>query len=286
MKGDYSIRWLCRLWGVAPSGYYRWRQHKPGPRQREDATIAGQIAAAHEASRGTYGAPRIVEDLREAGTRTSKRRCARLMRAQGLRGRKKHRRHPRTTDSRHAQPLAPNLIAKRPPPTGPNQAWMTDITYLRTAEGWLFLAAILDVWSRRVVGWACGVTLHASLVLAALHDALQRRRPPKGLLHHSDRGSQYVDAEYVAALAAAGIERSMSRAGNCYDNAAMESFWSTFKTDTGLDQAMPASRRHAELAVFDYIETFYNPTRRHSSLGYLSPVAYEKQHPLNDIKAA
>lgn len=286
MKGDYSIGWLCRLWGVAPSGYYRWRQHKPGPRQREDATIAGQIAAAHEASRGTYGAPRIVEDLREAGTRTSKRRCARLMRAQGLRGRKKHRRHPRTTDSRHAQPVAANLIAKRPVPTGPNQAWMTDITYLRTAEGWLFLAAILDVWSRRVVGWACGATLHASLVLAALHDALQRRRPAKGLLHHSDRGSQYVDTEYVAALAAAGIERSMSRAGNCYDNAAMESFWSTFKTDTGLDDAMPSSRRHAELAVFDYIETFYNPTRRHSSLGYLSPVAYEKKHTLNHIKAA
>jgi transposase InsO family protein len=286
MKGDYSIRWLCRLWGVASSGYCRWRQHKPGLRQREDAIIAGQIAAAHAASRGTYGVPRIVEDLREAGTRTSKRRCARLMRAQGLRGRKKHRRHPRTTDSRHAQPVAANLLAERPTPTGPNQAWMTDITYLRTAEGWLFLAAILDVWSRRVVGWACGATLQASLVLAALHEALRCRRPGKGLLHHSDRGSQYVDTEYVAALAAAGIERSMSRAGNCYDNAAMESFWSTFKTDTGLDDAMPASRRHAELAVFDYIETFYNPTRRHSSLGYLSPVAYEKQHPLNDSKAA
>src|SRR6266700_3907534 len=206
--------------------------------------------------------------------------------AHGLRGRKKHCRHPRTTDSHHAQPVAANLIAKRPSPTGPNQAWMTDITYLRTAEGWLFLAAILDVWSRRVVGWACGPTLHASLVLTALHDALKRRRPAKGLLHHSDRGSQYVDADYLAALAAAGIERSMSRAGNCYDNAAMESFWSTLKTDTGLDESIPASRRHAELAVFDYIETFYNPTRRHSSLGNISPVAFEKQQLLNDIKAA
>ena len=286
MKGGYSIRWLCRLWGVAPSGYYRWRQHKPTLRQREDATIAGQIAAAHEASRGTYGAPRIVADLREAGIRTSKRRCARLMRAQGLRGRKKHRRHPRTTDSRHAQPVAANLLAKRPAPTGPDQSWMTDITYLRTAEGWLFLAAILDVWSRRVVGWACGATLHTNLVLAALHAALQRRRPKKGLLHHSDRGSQYADSSYVAALAAAGIERSMSRAGNCYDNAAMESFWSTFKSDTGLDETIPASRRHAELATFDYIETFYNPTRRHSSLGNLSPVAFEKKHQSNSIKAA
>lgn len=286
MKDDHPIRWLCRLWDVAPSGYYRWREQPLSPRQREDEALAGQIAAAHEASRGTYGAPRIVEDLREEGTRTSKRRCARLMRAQGLRGKKKHRRRPRTTDSRHQQPVAPNLLAKRPAPTGPNQCWLTDITYLQTAEGWLYLAAILDLWSRRIVGWACGPTLHAHLVLAALTDALTRRQPSQGLLHHSDRGSQYVDEDYVQALAAAGIERSMSRAGNCYDNAAMESFWSTLKTDTGLDTAIPASRQHAELAVFDYIETFYNPTRRHSSLGQISPVAFEKQQKLNDIKAA
>jgi len=286
MKGEHPVRMLCDLLGVAPSGFYRWRHDRPSNRQRDDAAIAAQIAASHQASRGTYGAPRILEDLRDEGTRTSKRRCARLMRAQGLRGRKKHRRRPRTTDSRHVQPVAANLIAARPAPTGPNQAWMTDITYLRTAEGWLFLAAILDVWSRRVVGWACAPTLHASLVLAALQDALQRRQPGKGLLHHSDRGSQYVDDEYVKALAAVGIERSMSRSGNCYDNAAMESFWSTLKSDTGLDESIPASRRHTELAVFDYIETFYNPTRRHSSLGNVSPVAFEKQHTLKHIKAA
>ena len=286
MKDEHPIRWLCELWGVAPSGYYRWRHGQPSARQQEDAKLSAQITAAHQASRGTYGAPRLVFELGEAGTHTSKRRCARLMKENGLRGRKKHHRNPRTTDSRHAQPVAANLIAERPAPTQPNQAWRTDITYLRTAEGWLYLAAILDVWSRRVVGWACGPTLHASLVLAALHAALERRQPPKGLLHHSDRGSQYVDDDYVAALNAAGIERSMSRAGNCYDNAAMESFWSTLKTDTGLDISIPASRRHAELAVFDYIETFYNPTRRHSSLGYLSPVAFENQHKLTDIKAA
>jgi transposase InsO family protein len=286
MKGEHPIRLLCELLSVAPSGYYRHRQQRPSNRRREDARIAAQITAAHEASRGTYGAPRILEDLREADTRISKRRCARLMREAGLRGRKKHRRNPRTTDSRHAQPVAANLIAERPAPTQPNQSWMTDITYLRTAEGWLYLAAILDVWSRRVVGWACAPTLHASLVLAALHDAVQRRQPPTGLLHHSDRGSQYVDGDYLQALHAAGIERSMSRAGNCYDNAAMESFWSTLKTDTGLDESIPASRRHAELAVFDYIETFYNPTRRHSSLGNLSPVAFENQQILHDIKAA
>jgi putative transposase len=286
MKSAHPVCLLCELLSVAPSGYYRARQVRPSRRQREDTVLAKQIAVAHQTSRGTYGAPRIVEDLRERGTRTSKRRCARLMRAHGLRGKKKHRSRPRTTDSRHAQPVAANLLAKRPAPTGPNQTWMTDITYLRTAEGWLFLAAILDVWSRRVVGWACGPTLHACLVLTALQDALHRRQPAQGLLHHSDRGSQYVDGDYLNALAAAGIERSMSRAGNCYDNAAMESFWSTLKTDTGLDESIPASRRHAELAVFDYIETFYNPTRRHSSLGYLSPVAFENQQKLKDIKAA
>ena len=286
MKGAHPIRMLCALLSVSSSGYYRWRQQRLSPRQREDEALAGQITAAHEASRGTYGAPRLVEDLREAGTRTSKRRCARLMRAQGLRGKKKNRRQPRTTDSRHQQPVAPNLLAKRPAPTGPNQCWLTDITYLQTAEGWLYLAAILDLWSRRIVGWACGPTLHADLVLAALKDALTRRRPSQGLLHHSDRGSQYVDEDYVQALAAAGLERSMSRAGNCYDNAAMESFWSTLKTDTGLDTAIPASRQHAELAVFDYIETFYNPTRRHSSLGYLSPVVFEQLNQLTKTKAA
>jgi transposase InsO family protein len=286
MKGEHCVRLLCELLGVSSSGYYGWRQKRPSQRQREDAALAAQIAAAHRASRGTYGSPRIVEDLREEGTRTSKRRCARLMRAQGLRGKKKNRRRPWTTDSRHAQPVAANVIADRPAPSGPNQAWRTDITYLKTAEGWLFLAAILDAWSRRVVGWACAPTLHASLALAALRDALQRRQPPKGVLHHSDRGCQYVDAEYVALLRAAGLERSMSRAGNCYDNAVMESFWSTFKTDTGLDEIVLATRRDAELAVFDYIETFYNPRRRHSSLGYLSPVAFENQQKLNDIKAA
>ena len=286
MKGEHPIRMLCDLLGVSPSGYYRSRQQPPSPRQREDAILTAKITKAHQASRGTYGVPRIIEDLRAEGTRTSKRRCARLMRAEGLRGKKKHCRRPRTTDSRHTQPIAANLIAQRPAPTGPNQSWLTDITYLQTAEGWLYLAAILDLWSRRIVGWACGSTLHASLVLAALHDALKRRCPSDGLLHHSDRGSQYVDDDYIQTLAAAGIVRSMSRAGNCYDNATMESFWSTLKTDTGLDESIPTSRQNTKLAVFDYIETFYNPTRRHSSLGYLSPVAFENQQKLNIIKAA
>jgi putative transposase len=286
MKGKHTLSVLCEVLAVSRSGYYRWQEGRPTQRQRDDARLADQIAAAHARSRKNYGAPRIVEELRADDTPISKRRCARLMKARGLQGRKKHRRRPRTTDSRHAHPPAENLLAKQAAPTAPNQAWMTDITYIETGEGWLYLAAILDGWSRRVVGWACGPTLHVSLVLTALQVALRQRQPPQGLLHHSDRGVQYACHEYAEALAAAGLVCSMSRRGNCYDNAAMESFWSTLKTETGLDAAVPISRRAAELIVFDYIETFYNPTRRHSSLGYLSPVAFEKQKLKNDIKAA
>jgi putative transposase len=277
MKCKLPVRVLCELLEVSRSGYYRWKEPRATKRQRDDVQLAAQIAAAHARSRKNYGAPRIVEELREEGTAISKRRCSRLMKARGLQGRKKQRRRPRTTDSKHAHAPAENLLARQPAPTGPNQAWMTDITYIETGEGWLYLAAILDVWSRRVVGWACGPTLHVSLVLAALSTALRQRKPPKGLLHHSDRGVQYACHEYAAALTTAGLIASMSRNGNCYDNAAMESFWSTLKTETGLDAAVPVSRRAAELIVFDYIETFYNPTRRHSSLGYISPVAFENQ---------
>jgi putative transposase len=286
MKGELPVGALCELLAVSRSGYYRWKEGRPTQRQREDAQLAAQVAAAHARSRKNYGAPRIVRELREEGTLISKRRCARLMKARGLQGRKKQRRRPRTTDSKHAHAPAKNLLAKQPAPTGPNQAWMTDITYIETGEGWVYLAAILDVWSRRVVGWACGPTLHVSLVLAALSAALRQRKPPKGLVHHSDRGVQYACHEYAAALTAAGLIASMSRKGNCYDNAAMESFWSTLKTETGLDLAIPISRRAAELIIFDYIETFYNPTRRHSSLGYLSPAAFEKQPTEKDITAA
>ena len=219
--------------------------------------------------------------------RIGRERCGRLMKAQGLQGRKKHRRKPRTTDSRQTHAPAPNRLAQQPPPTGPNQIWITDITCVLTGEGWLYLAAIVDLWSRRVVGWACGPTMHVSLVLTALRKALAQRRPPAGVLHHSDRGSQYAAHEYTAALAAAGLVASMSRAGNCYDNATMESFWSTCKSDTQLDVSIvPPTRRDAELAIFDYIETFYNPTRRHSSLGQISPVAFENLNSRKDTQAA
>jgi putative transposase len=275
MKGDFPVRVLCQILEVAASGYYRWRAKPRGRRQQQDELLTVQIVAAHRRSRQTYGAPRMVEELRDSEVRISRRRCARLMRACGLRGAKKNRKRPRTTNSNHGRPTPANRLATVSSPIGTNQVWLTDITYLKTAEGWLYLAAILDLWSRRIVGWAVAPSLQTELVLAALRDALRRRQPPPGLLHHSDRGSQYVDREYVGLLDAHGIERSMSRAGNCYDNAPMESFWSTLKSDTGLDRFEPASRHEAELALFDYIETFYNPTRRHSSLGYLSPVAFE-----------
>jgi transposase InsO family protein len=280
------VQHLCELLNVSRSGYYRWRQKRPTQRQRDDTQLAAQIAAAHQASRGSYGAPRVVEELRDQGVHTSRRRCARLMRQEGLRGRKNCRRRPRTTDSRHQRPVVENRLPKCSALTGPNQAWITDITYIRTAEGWLYLAAILDAWSRRVVGWTCAATLHVELALAALLSAIRERRPARGLLHHSDRGVQYACETYVGVLHHHGLVQSMSRAGHCGDNATMESFWSTVKTETGLEQWIPSTRRHAELAVFDYIETFYNPTRRHSSLGYLSPVVFENQHTHNDTKAA
>jgi transposase InsO family protein len=280
------VQRLCELFGVSRSGYYRRQRAPVSKRQREDAVLAAQIVQVHRASRNNYGAPRVVEELRARGVRTSKRRCARLMRTAGVRGRKKPRRQPRTTDSRHARAVPGNHLAVRPAPRRANQTWVTDITYLRTTEGWLFLAAVMDLWSRRIVGWACGPTLHASLALGALRQALHQRRPEAGLLHHSDRGCQYVETDYVRTLDDARVERSMSRAGNCYDNAAMESFWSTLKAESALADGPPLSRRETKLAVFDYIETFYNPVRRHSSLGYLSPVAFENKTINNDTIAA
>jgi transposase InsO family protein len=271
---------------VSSSGYYAWRRHKPSARQRHDGVLKRLIAAAHRRGRGNYGAPRIVEELREDGTPISKRRCARLMRELHLHGRKRHRRRPRTTDSNHGKAVPANQLAQRSEPTGPDQVWVTDITYIETSQGWSYLAVIMDLWSRLIVGWAVAVTLHASLAITALSRALRQRRPTAGLLHHSDRGGQYVDEDYLKVLAEHRIERSMSRAGNCYDNATAESFFSTFKTESGLQEALPSDHRVVELASFDYIETFYNRTRRHSSLGYRSPAAFEKQQLNHDTKAA
>jgi len=275
MKDEHSLAALCAALGVSRPGYYRWKDAEPGVRAREDAQLTEAICAAHGEHRGVYGSPRMMRVLRAGGRYHGRKRIARLMRAAGLRGKCPRRFVPLTTQSGHTEPIAPNRLAGHPKPTAPNQVWVSDITYVRTAEGWLYVAAILDLYSRRIVGWASGESLAAELVLAALAMARQHRRPPAGLLYHSDRGVQYACGDFRAALAAAQLVASMSRKGNCYDNAAMESFWSTFKRECA-DGLYP-TRRDGTAAAFDYIETFYNRVRLHSALGYQSPVDFENQ---------
>ena len=233
-----------------------------------------KIARVHEASRRTYGSPRVTAALREQGEQVGRNRVARLMKEAGLQGRQARRYRVRTTDSVHHDPVAPNRLAEAPAPTKPDEVWVTDITYVETGEGWLYLAGVLDLYSRRLIGWAMGSSLATALPLAALHMALRRRRPAAGLLHHSDRGCQYASADYRAALARHGCVASMSRRGNCYDNATMEAFWSTLKHEL-IYRRRFATRDEATTAIFDYIESFYNRTRLHSALGFKSPLAYE-----------
>jgi putative transposase len=275
MKNEHSLAALCAALGVSRPGYYRWKDAEPGSRAREDEELTAAIRAVHGEHRGVYGSPRMMRALRTHGHHHSRKRIARLMRAAGLCGKCPRRFVPRTTQSGHAEPIAPNRLAEAPKPTAPNQVWVSDITYVRTAEGWLYVAAILDLYSRRIVGWASGASLAAELVLAALAMARQHRRPPAGLLYHSDRGVQYACGDFRAALAGAQFVASMSRKGNCYDNAAMESFWSSFKRECA--DALYPTRRDGSAAAFDYIETFYNRVRLHSALGYQSPVDFENQ---------
>lgn len=268
---------ICSALGVSRSGYYAHR-HKPGgTRRRQDEELRGTVAECFKASRHTYGTPRLRMELRELGHRVGRRRIARLMREQGLRPKQKRRFVPRTTDSRHGRPVAPQKLLDRAATDAPGQVWVSDITYISTAEGWLYLAAEMDLFSRRIVGWeACG-HMERSLVIGALENAVAASTGPlRGLLHHSDQGSQYASHDFGTVLAALGIEASMSRRGNCYDNAAMESFWATLKAEC-FDREIPATRQQARSMIFDYIETFYNPRRRHSSLGFLSPAQFEQQ---------
>jgi putative transposase len=280
MKDEYSLAQLCAAFEVKRSGYHAWLTAEASARERTDAQLLPRIRALHAQHRGRYGAPRIRDELAAQGDRHGGKRIARLMQAAGLRGLCSRRFVPRTTQGDHDQPLAPNLLADRPALTGPNQTWVTDLTYVWTEEGWLYVAVILDLWSRCVVGWATAPTLHARLAVSALRMAIQQRRPPRGLLHHSDRGVQYASAEYRALLAASGLEASMSRRGNPYDNAAMESFNATYKREcVGLAEAADgyATRKQATQDFFDYVEKYYNRVRRHSALGSKSPVDFELQ---------
>lgn len=273
---EVPVAVLCELLEVARSGYYAWRRSGPSRRAQANEALMRQIQQVFEASRRTYGSPRVTEQLRQQGQRCNHKRVERLMREKRLRARARRRWRPRTTDSRHDRPIAPNLLPERGRPQAINQVWVSDITYLRTAEGWLYLAAVMDLYSRRVIGWSMQEHLETRLPLAALEMALKSRVEVERTVHHSDRGCQYASEVYRAALARSGLEASMSRPGNCFDNAAMESFWSTLKSE-GLIESEQQSKAQVRQSVFDYIETFYNRKRLHSSLGYRSPVDYEQQ---------
>jgi transposase InsO family protein len=279
MRDQYSILALCAELDVSPSGYYDWRQRQtsPGPRALENQLLATRITELHEQSRETYGSPRIVMELRKSGVRHGRNRIARLMKQEGLCGRQKARYRVQTTDSNHDEPIAPNRLAEAPKASAPNQIWVADITYIETGENWLFVAAIMDLYSRKIVGWAMGEHIDTALILKALFMALLHQQPPVGLLFHSDRGVQYASADYRSALARAGLVASMSRKGNCYDNAAMESFWSTLKLELVYRRDFQ-TLAHARSEIFDYIEAFYNRQRSHSALNYLSPVDFELQN--------
>lgn len=280
MKAGHSLAALCAAFDVTRSGYQAWAKAGPAARAQADAQLLPRIRDVFARHRGRYGAPRIQQELAAQGARHGGKRIARLMKGAGLRGLCSRRYVPRTPHSGHDHPIAPNLLAERPAPAGPDQAWVTDLTYVPTGEGWLYVAVILDLWSRRVVGWATAATLHAALAIDALRMALQQRRPLPGLLHHSDRGVQYASGDYRGLLKAGGLQPSMSRPGNPYDNAAMESFNATYKREcVGLAEAAGgyATRAEATADFFRYVETYYNRVRRHSALGSRSPVDFERQ---------
>lgn len=274
MSDDYPVKSLCEVLVVSRSGYYQWRAAPNSVRARQEAQMQERIAQIHRASRGTYGSPRVAAVLRKQGDSIGRHRVARLMRETGLLGRQRRRYRVRTTDSNHDQPVAPNRLKAADRPTRIDEVWVSDITYVPTQEGWLYLAGVLDLYSRRLIGWAMGSGLETALPLAALLMALRHRRPPAGVVHHSDRGCQYASAAYRSALTANGCVASMSRRGNCYDNAAMEAFWSTLKHELVYRRDF-RTRAEATTAIFDYIESFYNRVRLHSALGYQSPLDYE-----------
>jgi transposase InsO family protein len=274
-KINYPVGLLCRVLQVSTSGYYEWRKRPISKRATENEALTAQIKVFHLASRNTYGAPRIHQDLKDGGQRISKKRVARLMRLAGIRGVHKLK-HTLTTDSNHKHPIASNTLDRDFTATHPNQKWVADITYIWTWEGWLYLAVVIDLYSRKAVGWAMGETMGAPLVSRALRMAASRltKIDFEALLFHSDQGSQYASHEYRAALAELKILQSMSRKGNCWDNAVAESFFATLKKEE-IHRKKYQTKQQAKSAIFSYIEGFYNPKRRHSYLGGISPVAFE-----------
>jgi len=272
-KATYPVRVLCRTLLVSASGFYAWCRRGLSLRAQQDAALKVEIRAAHAASGKRYGSPRIQADLKADDQHVGRKRVARLMREEGLEGQRK-RRFRVTTDSRHSHPVAANQLDRNFTASAPNKIWVTDITYIWTREGWLYLAAILDLFSRRVVGWSMDSHIDRTLALDALGMALKTRSPEPGLLHHSDRGVQYASGDYQNQLRDRGITCSMSRKGDCWDNAVAESFFSTLKAEL-VHRTDYVSRSQAKASVFEYIEVFYNGRRRHSALGYVSPVEHE-----------
>jgi transposase InsO family protein len=277
MALQFPVDAQCEALEVSRSGYYCNRKAARSPRRLRDEELKPLIRSAFERGRGSYGAPRIYAELKDNHVTCSVRRVARLMREMGLAAKTRRKWRPVTTQSDPSLAASPNWLAKVPAPCAPNQIWVSDITYLPTREGWHYLAVIMDLYSRRIVGWSTSRSLETPIVAKALERAVALRDKAPGLIHHSDRGSQYASHYYRQELAQAGFTSSMSRKGNCYDNAFMESFFASLKTEV-FDDKVAATRREAELLVFDYIETFYNPRRRHTSLGFKSPLEFEAQH--------
>lgn len=272
-KARHPVKMLCRLMQVSRSGFYAWRTRAESARARANRALLCEIREIHQASRGVYGSPRVWFELKARGQACGRHRVARLMREDKLRAKTQRRFRP-VRYTPHQLPVAENLLARQFQVAAPDRVWVADITYLWTDEGWLYLAAVLDLFGRRLVGYSMGATMTRELVCAALRDAIGRRAPSPGLLMHTDQGSQYASHAYHALLAQHGMRQSMSRKGNCWDNAVMESFFHTLKTERTHHRRY-RTRAEARADVFDYIETFYNRRRRHSSLGYLSPAEFE-----------
>ena len=272
-REEFSVKRMCQLLGVTRSGYYAWRPDKRSPREKANLELVEQIRSEFKRSRRTYGSPRIQAALQRKGVACGRHRVARLMRNEGISPQKRHKWHPVTTQRQPGVIPAPNRLNQDFSASAANQKWVSDFTYIDTAEGWLFLATVLDLYSRKVVGWAMSEQMNAALVETAFRMALQRRQPTTSLLLHSDQGSQYTSAAYQCNLSAANIQVSMSRVGNCYDNAVAESFFGTLKAECVTDQF--ATRALAHTTIFEYIEVWYNRQRLHSTLGYLSPADFE-----------
>jgi len=272
---EHALRDLCEFLGVSRSGYYAWQEAKESARDQANRQVLGQIKQVFQAKRGRYGSPRITQELRRRGQLCNHKRVERLMRQEGLRARCSQRRKVRTTQSDHAHPIAPHLLLNRPAPMKTDEVWVADITYVPTSEGWLFVAAVMDLYSRQILGWSVWESLMAGGAVQALKRSLVKRGYPRGVIHHSDRGVQYACGEYRRELQSHGLIASMSRKGNCYDNAAMEAFWSTLKREA-LGESTQWTKDRVRRELFEFIEADYNRSRLHSSLGYESPVDFEQ----------